>query len=129
MTREDDIALNAGLRSNDYGWKEKPFKKVILLNVSDCQRISLTKLMKMWSRTGHVEWEYLLVGWFLMQVDEAVKEGQDEADITILFSRELSASRDRVFSQQDIYNHLIKWFDICEDTDDVLKLALHVADE
>ncbi len=128
MTREDDALLNVGLRTGDYDWQEKPFKKVILLNVSDCQRISLTKLLKMWSGTGHVEWEYLLAGWFIMQVDEAVKEGQDEADITILFSRELSTSRGRVFTQQAVYNHLIKWFEICDENGQELKLALHIDD-
>ncbi len=126
MTREDDALLNVGLRTGDYDWQEKPFKKVILLNVSDCQRISLTKLLKMWSGTGHVEWEYLLAGWFLMQVDEAVKEGQDEADITILFSRELSASRDRKFSQKKVYDHLIQWFKICDEGKKELKVRLRV---
>lgn len=119
--------LRGFLLSDDYGWELQPYKKVTLTNVADCaNKISVMSMMSAWRNTGHCEWEALLAGWFVNQVVEALEKDEKEADITMLFNRDLLATRDRVFTQKQIYDHIIGWFDIVEETDDELKLAIHI---
>lgn len=117
------------LKSEDYGWTEpdKGHKKVILTNPLDCkEKISLMGMISAWRGTGHSEWEAILSGWFIQAVLEAIEQNANEADITHLFNRDFTASNNRVFTQAQVYDHLIKWFDIVEETDEVLKLKIHI---
>ena len=121
--------LGIFLSSRDYGWTapDKSHKKVILTNPLDCtEKICLMGMVSAWRGTGHTEWEVILGGWFILTVLDAIEKNVNEADITNLFNRDFLASRDRVFTQAQVYEHLIKWFDIVEETDEVLKLRIHI---
>lgn len=121
--------LEIFLLSNDYGWSEpdETHKKVVLTNPDACkEKISLMGMVSAWSGTGHSEWEAILGAWFIQAVIDAIENESHEADITHLFNRNLLASRDRVFTQEQVYNHLIKWFDIVEETDKIIKLRIHI---
>ena len=117
--------LEFGLRSGDYGQNIRGFKKVTLTNVSKCKNtISVLGLVTTWKGTGHVEWEYLLAGWFIISVIETLENQKEEADITCLFDRDLIASNGKVFTKEQIYDHLIDWFDIESETDDEIRVSL-----
>lgn len=117
--------LKSGLASGDYGSSIKRYRNVTLVNVSQCKdRVSVFGLVSAWRGTGHSEWEYLLAGMFIMSLLEAINKHEEEADITCLFNRDLTASGGKVFPQEEIYNHLIDWFGIVADTGDELKLYL-----
>ena len=121
--------LDIILMSRDYGWTDpdKSHKRVVLTNPLDCkEKICLMGMVSKWSGTGHSEWEAILGGWFILSIIDAIENGKDEADITNLFNHDLLASRDRVFTKQQVYNHLIKWFDIVEETENTLKLRIHI---
>ena len=117
------------LRSKDFGWSnpDETHKKVVLTNPDECkEKISLMGMVSAWRGTGHSEWEALLGAWFIQAVIDAIESESHEADITHLFNSDLLASRGRIFTKQQVYNHLIKWFDIVEETDEVLKLRIHI---
>ena len=117
------------LASNDYGWNEpdKSQKKVILTNPKDCEKkITVTWMVSAWRGTGHAEWEVLLGAWFVQAITDALKENRNEADITHLFDRDLVGSRGRIFTRAQVYAHLIKWFTIVEETDEVMKLRFRI---
>lgn len=121
--------LEGFLKSKDYGWTEpdESHKKVILTNPLDCrEKICLKEIVFAWHGTGHFEWEAILGGWFIQAVLDAIEKNVNEADITHLFNRDFLASCNLVFTQTQVYNHLIKWFDIVEETDEVLKVRFHI---
>ena len=121
--------LKIALASRDYGWSDpdETHKKVVLTNPEDCkEKISVFGMMSAWRGTGHYEWEALLGGWFVQAVINAIENESPEADITHLFNRDLLASRNKKFNQRQVYDHLIKWFDVVEETDEVLKLRIHI---
>lgn len=122
-----ELATNL-MFSNGYGWKQKPFKKVTLTNVKDCEnKISVLSVAASWNGTGHYEWELLLASNFVRPVVEALLNGSDEADISTIFRCELlHASGERVFSQEAIYGHLIPFFEIESETDEELRLAIKI---
>lgn len=120
--------LGIFLASRDYGWTEpdESHKKVILINPLECkEKICLMGMVSAWRGTGHSEWEAILGGWFIQAVLDAIEKNVNEADITHLFNRDFLANN-RVFTQAQVYNHLIKWFDIIEETDEVLKVRIHI---
>ncbi|MFR2534537.1 MAG: hypothetical protein ACLTEH_03335 [Clostridia bacterium] len=123
-----DMLVFVLLRSENYGWSDpKPFKKVTLVNAKDCEnKISLMGLVSAWSGTGHSEWEFLLAGLFLCAVLDALENESNEADISMLFDHDLLARDGRMFTQEQIYAHLIPWFEIIKDTDDALNLKLKI---
>ena len=117
------------LISKDYGWSEpdKNHKKVILTNALDCKgKICFSGMVSAWLGTGHVEWEALLASWFVEAVVKAIEENVNEADITNLFNRDFWAYGNRFFTQDQVYNHLIKWFDVVEEDQEVVKLKFHI---
>lgn len=122
--------LGIFLASRDYGWTDpdESHKKVILTNPLDCkEKISLMGLISAWRGTGHSEWEALLGGWFIQAVVKSIENDNTEADITHLFNRDFLASNGRVFTQAQVYEHLItKWFDVVEETDEELRVKLHI---
>lgn len=113
----------------DYGW-EKPdenHKKVILVNPDDCrEKINGMGLISIWRGTGHSEWEALLAKWFIEAVKTAIENGEKEADITHMFNRDFLASKNRVFTKEQVYDHLIKWFSIVKDSDEELKVRFRI---
>lgn len=121
--------LGIFLRSKDYGWSEpdETHKMVVLTNPAECkEKISLMGMMSAWKGTGHGEWEAILGAWFIEAVLEALENESDEADITHLFNRDFFAFHNKEFTQEQVYNHLIKWFDIVEETDEIQKLRIHI---
>lgn len=115
------------MESHDYGWEVKPFKRVILTNVKDCEnKISVLSVAALWQGTGHYEWELLLAANFVRSIVEALENDENEADISKIFGCELHASRGRVFSQEQIYKHIIPFFDIKSETDEELRLAINI---
>lgn len=115
------------IASGDYGWEYRTFKKVTLTNVEDCKgRLNVTAVQLALNGTGHAEWETLLAVNFVKDVSKALENNSSEADISNIFSCDLLASRGRVFSQKEIYDHLIRFFKIIGETDDELRLAVNV---
>ena len=122
-------ALRFLLMSRDYGWNaiDEEHKKVILTNPKDCEnKITLMGMMSAWRGTGHTEWEALLAGWFIQAVIDAIDKDEGEADITHLFDRDLIAADNRIFTKEQVKNHLLKWFDIVEETDSALRLRIRI---
>lgn len=69
---------------------EKPYKKVILVNVADCKnKITVAHVTKRLQGTSWYEWEELLAQWLVRAIVEAIQNGQTEADITKMFSCDL----------------------------------------
>ena len=69
---------------------EKPYKKVILVNVEDCKdRITTDHVRTRLQGMGWFEWEDLLANWLVTAVVEALKKGKTEADVTKLFNCDL----------------------------------------
>lgn len=117
------------LMSRNFAWKtrEEENKKVILVNPKDCEeKITLSSMMAAWRGTGLSEWEAILAGLFVHAVVEAVNKDEEEADITNLFNRDYKAAGDRIFTKEQVYDHLIKWFDIVEETEKTLKVKLRI---
>ena len=117
------------LVSRNYYCSEVPHKKVTLINVSDCKdKITLTGIMKLLMGTGHLEWEALLSGWLIEAVCNALKNGEDTADITKVFAYELSAYnsiKKHTFSHDVHVNFLMeRLFQKVEESDDELKVKL-----
>lgn len=118
--------MQAALISKDYGWKMVPHKKVTLVNPRDCANLDILTLASIWNGTGHSEWEYIMAYALLYPTSKAIKSGRSTADITGLFNRNLLASKNRVFTSKQIYDHIIKWFEIVSDTEDELKLKIKI---
>lgn len=125
---EEDIKLLAFvLLKNPFGWKETPStKKVILANPESLKKTRLFDCASSFKGTGHAEWEYILAGWLISAAGKSIETG-DECDISQLFNTTLLASNDAYFTPKQIYNHLIHFFTIQEETKDVLKLVINVA--
>lgn len=120
--------LGIALASQDYGWSDpdENHKKVVLCNPEECkEKISVYGMMSRWRGTGHFEWEAVLSGWFVKAVIDSIENEAHEADITHLFNRDFFASCKKKFTQKQVYDHLIKSFDIVED-DELLKLRIHI---
>ena len=99
----------------------------ILTNPLECEKkITVMDMVSTWRGTGHFEWELLLGAWFVQSVVEAIDQNDNEAEITHMFNRDFLASGDRIFTQAQVYEHLIKWFDVVEETDETLKLKIHI---
>lgn len=69
---------------------EKPYKKVILVNVEDCKdRITVNHVRARLMGMGWFEWEDLLSNLLVEAVVDALNQGRKEADVTKLFACEL----------------------------------------
>lgn len=129
-TIADPYGLNSVsmiLESRDYERKRRSFKKVTLTNANDCKdKITVLAVQSALRGTGHVEWECLIAVDLVAAIVEALDKNSNEADISRIFSCDLLASRDRVFSQKDIYDHVIPLFEIVGETDKELRLAINI---
>lgn len=121
--------LGFALRSGDYGWERVPgSKKVVLINADQCEnKISVTSVASAWRGTGHSEWEYWLAGYFVVQVVEALMNKENEADISMMFDRDLTASGGRRLTKAQIWERLSKYFDIVEEDDDEIRVSARIA--
>ena len=129
-TTDGDALFNQALFHNgDFGWSrpDTAHKRVILVNPRDCSRLTVFSLMSAFRGTGHSEWEGLLANWLLNAVREANVKGLAEADVTCLFDRDLLAKDGRTFTKSQIWNHIIRFFDIVEEDEHVVRLRAHVA--
>ena len=122
--------LTVALRSNDYGWDNiaEPEKKYMLTDLESYKgRINIFALASVWRQTGHSEWEYLLAAWLIYSVIDALEKGEKYADISILFNRDLLASRDRRFTKEQIYSHIMPSFEKTDEDDGNIYLRLRLA--
>lgn len=114
------------LRSGDYYWSERiSHKKVILCNPKDCDKLTIWTVVSAWGGTGHLEWDFLLAGWFINAIQTAL-EAETEADISMLFCRDLFARNDKVYTSEQVYEHLLPSFEIIEENEKELRLNLKI---
>lgn len=101
-------------------------RTVILCNPHECSGIKPMALVSAWCGTGKVEFEWAMAKLFLAAVQEALANDKSEADISSLFSVDMMADS-TVFTSQQIFDHIIKWFDIVEENENNLKVKLKIA--
>jgi hypothetical protein len=122
--------LTIALRTKDYGWDNinTPDKKHMLtdLHLYD-GKIDISALASHWRETGHSEWEYLLSAWLIFGVIDASKNNEEHADISIMFTRDLIATRERRFTKEQIYKHIMPSFEKVNEDDENIYLRLRVA--
>lgn len=121
--------LQIALRSGDYDWSD-PYetKKFVLVNPADCKdKISVFGMASVWRGTGHSEWEFLLSALFVDAVLNALEKGEDTADITHLFNRDMLASGGLKFTKEQVYEHLMPVFEIKSETDEEVCLKIRIA--
>lgn len=123
------IPLFMVLKSRDYGWTEADpnARKVVLTNPEDCADIDSWTLMAAWSGSGHSEWECIWAVEFCRAVDNALKEEKSEADLTLIFSRDYLASRERKFTKEQTWDHISRYFDIISESDTEVKVKIRVS--
>ncbi len=124
------LSVAIGLSSNDYGWSEPvELPKHYILRDIDAykEKVTVMGLVSAWRGTGHSEWEFLLAGIFISNLLEAWGEGKKEVDITTLFDRDLLATNNRVFTKEQVKEHIIKVFTIEDEDTDNIYLRLNVA--
>lgn len=129
LSAEDEAAVEFFLRGHDYGWEERtaPKKRVILTNPEALEELSVMAFVKAFGATGHVEWEVLLASWLLNASGKAIAE-KEECDITDVFNTTFTASRNRKFTKEQVYKHIIDFFTIEEETENTLKLSLNTGE-
>ena len=122
------LRYSSSIRSNEIGCTapENTHKRVLLINALDCkERVSVFGMVCRWKETGHIEWEYSLATCFIEAVVDAIYRNSNQADITALFNCDFALG-DHVFTREQVYNHIIKSFEIVEETDELLKLKLRL---
>jgi hypothetical protein len=67
-----------------------------------------------------------LAGSLCHSVDKARKNKEAEADISLMFCIDLTASRDRRYTMEQIHEHISKIFTIVEETKDTRYVTLNV---
>jgi hypothetical protein len=127
--RIDEFLLSVALRSQDYRISPEyqlP-KRFILQQVSKIPaRIDLYTTMALFRGLGKTEWEVLLAYIFLDNIEEAEAKGEDEVDITNLFARDYSDQSGRNATKEQVYEHLIRYFTVSEETDSTIYLTFNI---
>lgn len=135
LSDHDKFYVGAALRGGNYGWEEggKPEKKVILTNPSSLKDVRIQSYVSAFRGTGHAEWECLLGVWMIEAVGKSLDTGE-ECDITKVFNTTFLAKdpsgrngENIKFTKEQVYEHIIKFFTILEDSEDVMKVAIKVA--
>jgi len=130
MGRIDQTLLNVALSSKDFGISppyELP-KKYVLREVSNIPEwLGLYQTMANFRNLGKTEWEALLAMVFLTAIEEAEKEGKEEADITRLFQHDYSDRGEKKASKEKVTEHLMPFFTKVEETEDTIYLTFNVA--
>ena len=99
---------------------------VTLCNVDQCSGYSTFDLISAFRGTGKVEFEWAMAKLFLESVQEALESGKTEADISTLFSVDMQADNSS-FTADQIFDHIIKWFEIVDQSEGSMKVRLRVA--
>lgn len=108
---------------------EKPYKKVILVNVEDCEnRITVSHVRERLHGTSWFEWENLLAHWLVEAIVESINNGEKEADISKLFTCELQGE-DRLGFFTKPQNMVIDFlmgrlFETIEENDEVMRVRI-----
>ena len=122
--------LTVAMRSKDFGWDNivEPEKRFILTDLHLYEgKVDVFALASYWRGTGHCEWENLLAAWLIYTVIDALKKGENRADISMLFTRDLIASRDRRFTKGQVYKYIFPSFDIADEDEGNIYLRLRIA--
>ena len=108
---------------------ERPFKRVILVNPEDCKdKITVSHIENRLQGTGWFEWEALLARWLVEAIVEAINNGENEADVTKLFTCELQGE-DRwgsfSKSQERVIDFIMgRLFEGLEEDDEVMRVRI-----
>ena len=108
---------------------EKPYKKVILVNVEDCKdRITVSHVRERLQGIGLKEWEDVLAHWLVEAIVQAILNGEKEADISKLFTCELQVE-DRLGLFTKPQNLVIDFlmgrlFECLEEDDNVMRVRI-----
>ena len=108
---------------------EKPYKKVILVNVEDCKdRITVSHVRERLQGIGWKEWGDVLAHWLGEAIVQAILNGEKEADISKLFTCELQAE-DRLGFFTKPQNLVIDFlmgrlFECLEEDDNVMRVRI-----
>lgn len=108
---------------------EKPYKKVILVNVEDCEnRITVSHVRERLQGTSWFEWEDLLAHWLVEAIVEAINNGEKEADISKLFTCDLQGEDRWGFftkPQNFVIDFLMgRLFECLEEDDNVMRVRI-----
>lgn len=125
--------LNIALCSNDFGWTidESFKKKVILVNPDEVRmhRVTVYQLSMAFRGTDHYEWEVLIAYAILDACRDALENGNDNANITLAFVRNLLASGGREFPAEKVRKHILRFFDVVSETDNEIRLRIRFWDD
>ena len=108
---------------------EKPYKKVILTNVAECEnRITVDHVRHRLMGMRWFEWEDLLSHWLVEAIVEAIRTGKTEADITKMFTCEL-LGEDKIgdFSkpQEEVIDFIMgRLFECLEEDDEMMRVRI-----
>lgn len=102
--------------------------KVILVNIEACEgKVDVETLATRFRGTGRFEWELFMAGFFVLAVVRALENGEREADISMIFDRDLIADRNQRLTREEIWNI---WRDdileVVEDSGETIKVALRI---
>lgn len=109
--------------------QEKTYKKVILVNAGDCKdKITVSHVRERLQGTGWFEWGDLLAHWLVEAIVEAINNGENEADISKLFTCELKGEDKLGFfskSQEMVISFLMgRLFECLEEDDEVMRVRI-----
>lgn len=134
--KEERLPFNYGMSmvdialiTQDFGWTDavKLPKQYILVDIERYkEKVTVLGLASCWSGTGHAEWEYLLAGMLVGSLLDAWDNDETELDITSLFDRDLLASGDRVFTKEQVTEHIMPSFTKLREDDKNIYLELNV---
>jgi len=130
--RINEAMLSIALHSQDYGLSpayQLP-KRFILRQVGKIPEwLDLYQTMAIFRELGKTEWEALLAYFFLAKIEDAEAKGEDEADIPGLFANDYFDRRDKKVTKEQVYDHLIRFFTVVEETDDIIYLTFNIKDD
>lgn len=109
--------------------REMPYKKVVLVNVADCiDRITVNHVYTCLNGMGGRIWQYLLANWLVSSIEESIKNGKAEADISKMFTADLLV--DDEFGHYEKKQMMVvdflmgRLFECLEEDDDVMKVRI-----
>lgn len=110
-------------------WEEKPGKHVTLVNVRECQeRITVSHVRECLEDIGLFVWKDLLALWLVEAIVKAIDNGQEEADISKLFTCELHGSDNLgplYKSQERVICFLMgRLFECLEENDEMMRVRI-----
>ncbi len=108
---------------------EKPYKKVFLVNVDQYRdKITVHHVQECLKDMGWNVWEDLLAHWLVEAIVEAVDNGQEEADISKLFTCELHGNDHFgpfCKSQERVHCFLMgRLFERLEENDEMMRVRI-----